>query len=102
MRRTRNMSMRDPRIPKGEPQTWPGGGVSPRVEQRTQMRTLWIELPCPSCRVGKLVATDEVREAGTLHACSNTDGCRDRWVIPGPAYPRRVEEIDPTANLLRG
>jgi hypothetical protein len=93
--------MRDPRVPRGEPQTWPGGSVSPRVEQRTPMRTIWVELPCPTCRAGKLVATGEVREAGNMHKCS-AETCGELWVLPGEPFPRRVEELDPTGNLLRG
>lgn len=95
------MSMHDPRVPKGEPQTWPGGSVNPRVMQKTPMRTLWVELPCPQCRVGKLVATGEVREAGNLHACS-TETCSAKWVVPGEPFPRRVEELDCNASILRG
>jgi hypothetical protein len=92
--------MRDRRIPKGEPQTWPGGGVSPRVERRTPMRTLWVELPCPTCRVGTLVATGEVGETGHLHEC-NAENCRDRWILPA-SYPHRREELDPSASFVRG
>jgi hypothetical protein len=92
--------MRDPRVPRGEPQTWPGGSVNPRVEVRTPMRTLWVELPCPTCRVGKLVATGEVRETGHLHTC-NVENCGEQWILPAP-YPQRREEIDPSGNLMRG
>jgi len=92
--------MRDPRIPRGEPQPWPGGSISPRVEQRTPMRTVWVELPCPSCRVGKLVATGEVRETGHLHACS-AENCGEKWLLP-TSYPHERRELDATGNLLRG
>jgi hypothetical protein len=97
---------RDPRVPKGEPQTWPGASVNPRAEVRTLLRIVLAELPCPSCRRGTLVATGEVREGGNLHRCSthasDGDACTAQWIVPGAPWPQRREEPDPTSNLLRG
>jgi hypothetical protein len=96
------MSMHDPRVPKGGVQTWPGVSVNPRVVQKTLMRLVWEELPCPSCRAGTLVSTGEAQQGGTLHACSRAGQCSARWIVPGNPFPRRVEELDSTSNLLRG
>jgi ribosomal protein L37AE/L43A len=89
--------MRDPRYKRGEPQPW-GGPVNPRMERRTLLRTVLVELGCPSCRRGTLSATGEVLEAGNLHTCSH---CDEKYTIAGQSYPKQVTEPDAEANLLR-
>jgi len=92
--------MRDPRVPKGEPEIW--AGAPPQLgpmEVWRPVETFQAELRCPGCRRGYLVATGETHEKGNHHVCS---GCGSKMIVPGEAYPRRVERVDMSAHPLRG
>jgi hypothetical protein len=82
--------MADPRFSKGDAQPWPGGNVSPHAEFWRPIQTFHVELACPSCQRGHLVATGETHEMGNAHHCN---GCGATWRVPGEPYPRRVERI---------
>jgi hypothetical protein len=86
--------------PRGEPQLW--AGAPPQygpMELWRPVQVFDVELGCPACRRGKLVATGVVHEMGNLHNCTN---CTSTWIVPGEKYPRRVERVDTIAQPLRG
>jgi hypothetical protein len=92
--------MSDPRVPRGEPELWPGGAVSPQTEMWRPMQTFHVELACLNCRTGCLAATGETHESGgNVHKCNT---CDTRYVVPGKPYPQRVERIDKGAQPMRG
>ncbi len=88
-----------PRMSKGdEPEPWAGGVVSERMLIRTPLQILRVDLKCPSCRPGTLTATGAKHDQGNIHTCDN---CLITWVVPGEPYPRRIEQPDPNANLMK-
>jgi hypothetical protein len=89
----------DPRYPDGEPR--PYGKVPPRAEFWRPVEVFHVELACPDCRRGRLVASGEATEQGHVHACDN-GRCLIKFVVPGAPYPRRIERVDTNAQPLRG
>ncbi len=92
--------MSDPRFPRGTPLVW--AGSPPQYgpgELWRPVQTFHVELACPDCRRGRLVATGQTHEKGNVHGCT---GCQSNFIIPGEPYPRRVERIDTSAQPMRG
>jgi hypothetical protein len=92
--------MSDPRVRRGEAEPWSGSPPqNGPLEYWRPVQVFHVELACPSCRRGRLVATGEPRENGNVHSCT---GCREKHIVPGEPYPRRVERVDVDAQPMRG